>query len=180
MPGHRKYPQIKRIEGNIIVFDVKTVSSEKLTEVRVDASDWEKVLECHWRLSKRGYVYGQKFSGGKSKTVMLHRHLMGYPDSQVDHADRDKTNCTKANLRPCTSSQNNGNRSYSGVSKSGFMGVHFRKDTGKYRVKVVHRGKKYLVGSFDDPYEAALAYDKKKEELFGEFAYVNFPDRRSS
>jgi len=177
MPAHRKYPEVKRIEGSVIVFEAKKDTGD-MVEVKVDRGDWERVRQYNWRVSRKGYVHGQDYMNGQSRKVLLHRYLMNFPNSQIDHADRDRANCTKANLRVCTSSQNNGNRSYAGSSKSGFMGVHFRKDTGKYRVKIVHQGKKHFVGNFDDPYEAALAYDRKKEELFGEFAYVNFPERR--
>ncbi len=36
-------------------------------------------------------------------------------------------------------------------------------------------GKYVYLGLFDNEMEAALAYDRKAEELFGEFAYLNFP-----
>lgn len=33
------------------------------------------------------------------------------------------------------------------------------------------------LGAFDNQMEAAMAYDDKAAELFGEFAYLNFPER---
>jgi len=42
--------------------------------------------------------------------------------------------------------------------------------------KIVFNGKGIHIGQFDDEVEAAKAYDRKAAELFGEFAYLNFPD----
>ncbi len=33
------------------------------------------------------------------------------------------------------------------------------------------------LGDFGDEIQAAMAYDDKANELFGEFAYLNFPER---
>jgi len=38
-------------------------------------------------------------------------------------------------------------------------------------------GKRYNVGHFDTEIDAALAYDRKARELFGSYAYLNFPDQ---
>lgn len=40
------------------------------------------------------------------------------------------------------------------------------------------RARGIYVGSFDDGMEAAIAYDRKAAELFGEFAYLNFAKGR--
>jgi len=42
-------------------------------------------------------------------------------------------------------------------------------------VSIGKSGKRFYLGRYDDEIEAALAYDRKAEELFGEFAYLNFP-----
>ncbi|GAI64039.1 unnamed protein product, partial [marine sediment metagenome] len=38
-------------------------------------------------------------------------------------------------------------------------------------------GKLYNLGNFDNQMEAAMAYDDKAVELFGEFACLNLPER---
>jgi hypothetical protein len=40
----------------------------------------------------------------------------------------------------------------------------------------LYRRIRFGSGSFEDEMEAAMAYDRRAEELFGEFAYLNFPD----
>jgi hypothetical protein len=46
----------------------------------------------------------------------------------------------------------------------------------KYVVKINHKGVHYYFGPFDTPLEAAKARDKNGKELFGKFAWLNFPD----
>jgi len=48
---------------------------------------------------------------------------------------------------------------------------------GKWEARIkVHR-KRYYLGRFDNPIDAAKAYDAAARELHGEFAWLNFPNQ---
>lgn len=47
---------------------------------------------------------------------------------------------------------------------------------GKYRAQLRLGDKSLYLGRFDNPVDAAKAYDKAAREHFGEFAQVNFPE----
>lgn len=61
------------------------------------------------------------------------------------------------------------------TNTSGFRGVRFRKKRGKWCAEIRENGKVKHIGSFDDPLNAAKAYDSKAKEIFGENALLNFP-----
>lgn len=61
-------------------------------------------------------------------------------------------------------------------SNSGFTGVCFHKTYGKFVSYIRHESKSKHIGVFEDPKEAAKAYDKVAKELYGERARLNFPD----
>ena len=52
------------------------------------------------------------------------------------------------------------------TNRSGYRGVAWHKQTGKWTAQVQHRGKKYHLGMFDDPAEAARAAATKRAELY--------------
>ena len=57
---------------------------------------------------------------------------------------------------------------------SRYKGVCWHKRKKKWCVSICKSGKRAYLGPFDNETEAALAYDQKAKELFGEFAYLNF------
>jgi hypothetical protein len=60
-----------------------------------------------------------------------------------------------------------------GQNKSSeYRGVSFI--NGKWVVQICHKGKREIVGKFDDEIEAAIAYDKRAKELKGDKAKLNF------
>jgi hypothetical protein len=58
---------------------------------------------------------------------------------------------------------------------SGFKGVSFHKQAGKYWAKITIDGVRHSLGLYDDPVEAAHAYDAAARKLHGDFASPNFP-----
>ena len=64
------------------------------------------------------------------------------------------------------------------VCYSNYVGVSRQKNSNKnpWRAYITFKGKQILLGGFKTEEEAALAYDKKAKELFGNNAKVNFPD----
>jgi hypothetical protein len=97
-----------------------------------------------------------------------------YNGSMIDHKDRNKTNNHITNLRLSTWSQNNINMAKQKNSKNKYKGVH--KSINRYRARIEHKGVKYNIGYYLTPEDAARAYDKKAIEIFGEFAFQNFPE----
>jgi hypothetical protein len=106
----------------------------------------------------------------------MHRFLLNAPAGVlVDHRDCNGLNNRKANLRLCTNKENTRNSRPYLKGSSRFKGVCWGKKAKKYIAQITVDGKRYLLGYFHDEIEAAVVYDIKAMELFGEFAYLNFP-----
>ena len=109
----------------------------------------------------------------------MHRAILNAPKGLlVDHIDGNGLNNRKSNLRLCTFAQNAHNSRPRRNSSSRYKGVCWHKLKKKWTVSIYKGGKRTYLGYYDDEIEAALAYDRKAEELFGEFAYLNFPNHR--
>lgn len=89
------------------------------------------------------------------------------PINLIDHKDLDSLNNKWSNLREATHSQNKANTKAFRKNKFGQKGV--------YRVEywtatIMCEGKTYRLGHFKTKKAAALAYNNRAKELFGEFA----------
>jgi hypothetical protein len=90
----------------------------------------------------------------------------------VDHKNNDTLCNERPNLRISTYGQNNANRRPFG--KSGFKGVYPERNV--FRARITHEEKTRNLGYFQTKEDAARAYDAVAFELYGEFAWLNFPE----
>ncbi len=142
----------------------------------VDDEDYDRLLPFKWNLNKslRGIrvVRSMKvrhYWRSPSLASQVMNQLLGY----FDHIDRNPLNNQKYNLRSATHQQNCFNTSKKKNCASQYKGVCWHKPTQKWRAKVHKAGKCYDLGYHVYEIDAALAYNAKALELFGEFATLN-------
>ncbi|MBP7054031.1 MAG: HNH endonuclease [Phycisphaerae bacterium] len=138
----------------------------------VDLADFVWLSEFKWRAMRvGGKFYACRTE--KGRTVLMHRRIMNPPEGMVvDHKNDNGLDNRRINLRICTQAQNRYN-SRPRAGRSGYKGVYPQGD--KWYGLVEHKGRQHYVGSFATPVEAARARDRKAIQLFGEFAWLNFP-----
>lgn len=93
-----------------------------------------------------------------------------FPNNDIDHINRDRADNRLCNLRDATRSENMENqRKPRGNNKSGFLGVHFHKQSGMFRAQIKAGRKTYSIGLFKTAEEASLAYlvEKKNRHMIG-------------
>ena len=63
-------------------------------------------------------------------------------------------------------------------SKTGYTGVY--QENHRYRAVISQNGKSMHIGMFDTPEEAALAYNRKSKEIYGDTGKLNVIKRQKS
>jgi hypothetical protein len=117
----------------------------------------------YWRIKIEGILY--------DRALLAWVHYYGEtPVGVVDHDDLNRGNDAINNLREATRSQNYANQCRRHTNKSGFKGVHLNRKTNRWQAEIVVRGKKFYLGRFDDPEQAASAYAIAAVEKQQEFA----------
>ena len=143
--------------------------------VLIDLDDLNKVQHYRWSLSKTGYVEVRN----NRKMMKLHRLIMGLhgkdPILQVDHKDGNPLNNTKSNLRICTNTENarNSRKPTGRYYTSKYKGVSRNSRNNNWRARIQYNAKLINIGYFNNEKIAAIAYNNKAKELFGEFAWLN-------
>lgn len=149
----------------ILVKDIK---------VLVDNDIWHDLINYNWYNNDYGYVSGTI----NGKNMLMHQKVYemkhGYIPELIDHINKSKIDNRICNLKDKTPGENVHNKSKPINSTSKYYGVS--NDKNRWKTSIMKNGKKYYIGSFADEISAAIAYNNKAKELYGENANLNIID----
>lgn len=104
----------------------------------------------------------------------MHRQILGLGPGEPlkgDHKNRkDTLDNTDENIRPGTKEDQEHNKGKYRNNTSGYKGVTFCKQTGRWIAQITVNGKHKHLGRFNTREEAYAAYCVAARELHGEFA----------
>lgn len=149
------------------ISEPKIIHAKNGGEILVDAEDYERLSAHSWRLDKDGYAVRAK------STIKMHRELMGLvkgDGKQADHANGNKADNRKINLRVCTNIQNHWNVKRQINNTTGYKGVEWLGNRSKWRARVSVGKKRVFLGHFETLEEARSAYETYVSQAHGEFA----------
>jgi hypothetical protein len=144
----------------------------------VDAVDYPMLTAYTWTATVYpNTVYAKatvRGPDGRWTPLFMHRLIIPTP-LEVDHVNGDGLDNRRANLRPATQHQQNGNQRPRLGCASAYKGVHWHKQTGRWNAQIKSGAVRRSLGLFAVEADAARAYDAAARQFFGEFARVNFP-----
>src|SRR6202012_357604 len=91
-----------------------------------------------------------------------------WPDHEVDHNNRNRSDNRIKNLRRATRSQNNANSSVRKDNELRIRGV--KKIGGRFVARLAHGKRLEYLGSFDTAEEASRAFNEAHRVIHGKFA----------
>lgn len=146
-------------------------------EVLLDDYDYDRMRLWKWSVTKKKngfYAIRSEQKNYKQRTFTMHRMILGVKDTSVlvDHRDHNGLNNQRSNIRLCTPTQNQYNRTATGYSK--YLGVSYEKIRKKWRACIVDdKGRRTKIARFNTEIEAAKAYNELALKYRGEFANLN-------
>lgn len=155
---------------------MKTIIVKPDKVALVDDDNYDCLNRFNWNVFKTTRtVYAESWIS--KNMVLMHRLVLNLKPGDnfiTDHIDHNGLNNQKTNLRVVSKSANSANmEKYSIKCSSTFKGVCWHKSARKWMASIKHHGTPYYLGLFSSELEAAEAYNKKAQFLFGDYAWLN-------
>lgn len=131
----------------------------------VDDCDYGYLNKYRWFYSKRGYAVSHM--DDYKKMFYMHRIITNAPlGMDVDHKNHDPLDNRRCNLLVCTHARNMQNTSKRSHNKSGYLGVCWHKQLGKWRATITIDGVYKHLGVFNNIDDAIKARKNAEECLY--------------
>lgn len=136
----------------------------------VDDEDYGELIKMGgWRLDSRGYAV-KTIGIPASKPLSMHRLVNKTPEGMfTDHINRDRLDNRKSNLRTCTVTENNRNRSMQINNSTGVKGVSYLSTKKKWRAQISIDKKWTVLGQFSKIEEAIRIRKEAERKYYKEF-----------
>ena len=132
-----------------------------------------KIGKIAGTISKKGYrVIEIDYKSYKAHRLVWLWYYGVWPDHHIDHINRIKDDNRIENLRLATfedlsdEAANSQNRPLSIYNKSGYSGVHWHKQTQKWKVEISVKNKIIYLGLFKDKEDAVKARQEAEREYY--------------
>ncbi len=171
LPPIRHYGAICPSEIIVCSEYLIVIANNTGNEFIFDLDMYDILMGRSWNVNGSGYL-GASINNAN---VMAHHLIIGFPPEGyvIDHIDRNRNNNRRNNLRFLTISQNAMNSLLCSNNTSGFRGVTWDKNRKKWKAAIRHFDKTLNIGRFPTAIEAAIAYDRKAFEIFGDIVMTN-------
>lgn len=142
-----------RIIGNYGEVDTYTNTGEIQNTFKFDLEDIKYLVNHKWRTIFKGTRKSPYLVTGH--TIYFHRLIMGNPNTEIDHINRDSTDNRKANLRESYRTQQLANTQLRIDNIQGIKGVYYLQRDNLYRAEISINNKHFYSKSFKTKAEAA-------------------------
>ena len=161
------------------------VSHKRLLEVlkyEPLTGEWRWLIDVHGHggIKRAGDIAGSAVSSRYLKIGIDGRryyarrlavfYMTGRWPTRVDHANGDTLDCSWANLREATDSQNGANSRRRADNTSGLKGVHWNRQAQKWQAEITVNQRKQILLKSDCPAAAHFAYLTAADAAFGQFS----------
>lgn len=149
--------------------------SNNNAEFYFDLDDYDKIKGYTWFQDKKGYIVANNVYDGRTDgihdIIKLHNLIFG---KYADHANRNRADNRKSNLRKATAEENARNSSLASNNTSGIIGVQWHKISQKWQIRINYNKIRYTLCTKEDFTEAVRYRLQAEYDCYG----VDFAPQR--
>jgi len=148
-------------------------NNEVSGNIIVDEDNIELLSKYKWYCSNYGYIVSRKKTKVKGNILLMHQLLIGKKKGfVVKHINKNKLDNRICNLKHVSYSISNHSRSIDKNNTTGVRGVHYLKNSKKWKVRISVNKRHIYLGLFTNIKEAINARIQAEKKYYGEIMKI--------